>query len=102
MAEGKPTLSSSLVLVADTFTVVSAGVDLVGAAIRQALGEPIDPADLQPRFQQPVAQRYWFPSRVLFMIFVVERFAITPMLLTSSWWNWRQSWSTSVTLLALE
>jgi biotin carboxylase len=41
---------------------LSTGVDLVGAAIRQALGELIDPADLQPRFLRPVAQRYWFPQ----------------------------------------
>ncbi len=41
---------------------LSTGVDLVGAAIRQALGEPIDPAELQPRFHRPVVQRYWFPQ----------------------------------------
>ncbi len=41
---------------------LNTGVDLVGAAIRQALGESIDPVDLQPRFQRPVAQRYWFPE----------------------------------------
>lgn len=41
---------------------LNTGVDLVGAAIRQALGEPVDPADLQPRFNRPVAQRYFFPQ----------------------------------------
>ncbi len=41
---------------------LNTGVDLVRTAIRQALGEPIDPGDLQPRFQRPVAQRYWFPE----------------------------------------
>ncbi len=41
---------------------LNTGVDLVGAAIRQALGEPVDPADLQPRFNRPVAQRYFFPE----------------------------------------
>jgi biotin carboxylase len=41
---------------------LSTGVNLVGAAIRQALGEAVDPADLQPRFIRPVAQRYWFPE----------------------------------------
>ena len=41
---------------------LNTGVDLVGAAIRQALGESIDPVDLLPRFQRPVAQRYWFPE----------------------------------------
>lgn len=41
---------------------LNTGVNLVGAAIRQALGEAVDPADLQPRFSRPVAQRYWFPE----------------------------------------
>lgn len=41
---------------------LNTGVDLVGAAIRQALGEPVDPADLQPRINRPVAQRYFFPE----------------------------------------
>ena len=40
---------------------LNTGVDLVGAAIRQALGEPVDPTDLQPKFNRPVAQRYFFP-----------------------------------------
>mgnify|MGYP002152268180 CR=1 FL=1 len=41
---------------------LNTGVDLVGAAIRQALGEPVNPADLQSRFNRPVAQRYFFPE----------------------------------------
>lgn len=41
---------------------LNTGVDLVGAAIRQTLGEAVDPADLQPRFNRPVAQRYFFPE----------------------------------------
>lgn len=41
---------------------LNTGVDLVGAAIRQALGEPVDPTDLQPKFNRPVAQRYFFPK----------------------------------------
>lgn len=41
---------------------LNTGVDLVGAAIRQALGEPVDPADLVPKFSKPVAQRYFFPD----------------------------------------
>lgn len=41
---------------------LSTGVDFVGCAIRLALGEPLDPAELLPRFERPVAQRYLFPS----------------------------------------
>jgi biotin carboxylase len=41
---------------------LSTGVNLVGSAIRQALGEAVDPVDLQPHFNRPVAQRYWFPE----------------------------------------
>jgi len=41
---------------------LNTGVDLVGAAMRQALGEIIDPADLKPRFNHPVVQRYMFPT----------------------------------------
>jgi biotin carboxylase len=40
---------------------LNTGVDFVGAAIRQALGMPVDPADLAPRFQRCVSQRYLFP-----------------------------------------
>lgn len=41
---------------------LNTGVDLVGAAIRQALGETVDLADLQPMFNRPVAQRYLLPG----------------------------------------
>ena len=41
---------------------LNTGVDFLGAAIRQALGEPVDPEDLRPRFQRGVAQRYLFPA----------------------------------------
>jgi len=40
---------------------LSTGVDFVGAAIRLALGEPIDPEELVPRFLRGVAQRWVFP-----------------------------------------
>ena len=58
---------------------LNTGVDLVGAAIRQALGEPVDPADLQPRFNRPVAQRYFFPEPgVVTAVEGVEAFAEHP------------------------
>ena len=41
---------------------LNTGVNLVGAAICQALGQPVDPEVLQPRFNRPVAQRYFFPE----------------------------------------
>ena len=41
---------------------LSTGVNLVGAAIRQALGERVDPKELTPKWNRPVAQRYLFPS----------------------------------------
>lgn len=41
---------------------LNTGVDFVGQAIRLALGEPVDPADLVPRFQRPVVQRYLWPK----------------------------------------
>ena len=41
---------------------LNTGVDLVGCAIRQCLGEKIDPAELRPRFQRPICQRYLFPE----------------------------------------
>lgn len=41
---------------------LNTGVDLVRAVIRQALGMHVDPADLQPIFNRPVAQRYFFPQ----------------------------------------
>ncbi len=41
---------------------LNTGVDLVGNAIRLAVGDPVDPADLVPRFQHHVSQRYLFPG----------------------------------------
>lgn len=40
---------------------LNTGVDFVGVAIRHALGGPIHPDDLAPRFQRHVSQRYLFP-----------------------------------------
>ena len=55
------------------------GVDLVGAAIRQAMGEPIDPRFLLPRFRRPVAQRYWFPAEgIVHKIHGLDRFLNNP------------------------
>jgi biotin carboxylase len=46
---------------------LNTGVDFVGCAIRVALGEPVEPAELEPRRQIPVTQRYAFarPGRVV-------------------------------------
>lgn len=41
---------------------LSTGVDLVGAAIRQAVGENIEPAELVPHQARGVAQRFVFPA----------------------------------------
>jgi biotin carboxylase len=41
---------------------LNTGVDFVGAAIRIALGEPVDTAELEPKHQTPVVQRYSFPK----------------------------------------
>jgi biotin carboxylase len=40
---------------------LNTGVDFVGAAIKLALGEAVDEADLEPKYQRPVIQRYAFP-----------------------------------------
>jgi len=40
---------------------LSTGVDFIGAVIRLALGEPVTPADLTPRYERPIVQRYVFP-----------------------------------------
>jgi len=40
---------------------LNTGVNLVGAAISQAIGEAIDPDQLTPKRNQPVVQRYLFP-----------------------------------------
>jgi biotin carboxylase len=58
---------------------LNTGVDLVGAAIRQALGEPVDPEELTPKWSRPVAQRYLFPSPgVVRAVEGAERFADQP------------------------
>lgn len=41
---------------------INTGVDFVGEAIKLALGRPVDKQDLLPKYQRPVAQRYFFPS----------------------------------------
>jgi len=41
---------------------LNTGVDFVGAAIRQALGEVISADELSPKFNRPVAQRYLLPG----------------------------------------
>ncbi|HEX3811049.1 MAG TPA: ATP-grasp domain-containing protein [Rhizomicrobium sp.] len=41
---------------------LNTGVDFIGAAIRIALGETVNPEDLEPRQQLPVIQRYAFPE----------------------------------------
>ena len=41
---------------------LNTGVDLVGNAIRLAVGDPVDPADLVPQFQRHLSQRYLFPG----------------------------------------
>lgn len=41
---------------------LNTGVDFVGAAILQALGEEVDTSLLKPRMNHPVAQRYFFPE----------------------------------------
>ncbi|MBW1963067.1 MAG: ATP-grasp domain-containing protein [Deltaproteobacteria bacterium] len=38
------------------------GVDFLGAAICLTLGEPVEPADLFPKFEAGVAIRYFFPD----------------------------------------
>jgi biotin carboxylase len=40
---------------------LSTGVSTIKAVIRQALGEPLDPRELRPRFHRGVVQRYLFP-----------------------------------------
>jgi len=41
---------------------LNTGVDFVGNAIRLAVGEPVDPADLQPKYLRYLSQRYLFPG----------------------------------------
>ncbi len=58
---------------------LATGVDLVGAAIKLALGEDVTPQELLPRYTRGVAIRYFFPEpgRVV-EIKNMERFADTP------------------------
>ncbi|MFQ5674447.1 MAG: ATP-grasp domain-containing protein [bacterium] len=58
---------------------LATGVDLLGAAIRLALGEPVEAGDLRPEHQRGVAIRYFFPApgRVT-AIREVERFLQQP------------------------
>ncbi|HUJ03095.1 MAG TPA: hypothetical protein VLW75_05625, partial [Rhizomicrobium sp.] len=46
---------------------LNTGVDFLGAAIRVALGEPVEPAEVTPKYMRPVVQRYAFvpPGRVV-------------------------------------
>jgi len=58
---------------------LNTGVDLVGAAIRQALGERVDPEELIPKWSRPVAQRYFFPpSGIVKAVKGVDQFADHP------------------------
>lgn len=41
---------------------LATGVDLIGAAIRVALGDPVRPEDLTPAYNRGVAIRYFFPE----------------------------------------
>jgi len=41
---------------------LNTGVDFIGAAIKVALGEPVDPSELEPKSLNPVIQRYAFPA----------------------------------------
>jgi biotin carboxylase len=41
---------------------LNTGVDFIGAALKVALGEPVDAAELAPKAFTPVVQRYAFPD----------------------------------------
>jgi biotin carboxylase len=41
---------------------LNTGVDFIGAAIKVALGERVEPSELEPRRHNPVVQRYAFPK----------------------------------------
>ncbi|HWA91624.1 MAG TPA: ATP-grasp domain-containing protein [Rhizomicrobium sp.] len=41
---------------------LNTGVDFIGCAIKVALGEPVDPGELEPQGFTPVIQRYAFPQ----------------------------------------
>jgi biotin carboxylase len=54
---------------------LSTGVDLVGAAFDLALGNPVNPGRLTPRFSRSVAQRFFFPrSGVVSRVSIPDRF----------------------------
>jgi len=58
---------------------LATGVDLVGAAIRQALGRPVSREELQPVREQGVAIRYFFPPPgTLVRIEGIERWSRKP------------------------
>jgi biotin carboxylase len=41
---------------------LNTGIDFIGAVIKLALGERVDPAELTPKSSTPVVQRYAFPA----------------------------------------
>ncbi len=41
---------------------LNTGVDFVQQAIKLAIGKPVNPDDLEPRYQRPISQRYLFPK----------------------------------------
>jgi biotin carboxylase len=41
---------------------MNSGVDIVGNAIRIALGEPVDPRELKAKYNRNICQRYLFPE----------------------------------------
>lgn len=41
---------------------LNTGIDFVGCAIRAAVGDPVPVADVTPRLNRPVVQRYVFPA----------------------------------------
>ena len=41
---------------------MNTGVDLIGNAIKMAIGEKVEPSDLIPRFNRNICQRYVFPK----------------------------------------
>ena len=58
---------------------LNTGVDFVGNAIRLALGETVDPSELQPKYNHPVAQRYFFPAPgTIRRVSGIERFSQHP------------------------
>lgn len=41
---------------------LNSGVDLLGMAIKQAIGQKLNESETRPLFNKAVAQRYWFPN----------------------------------------